>query len=158
MRRALAALVVTAAAVVWLVRYETRPPRSFNPESALAARRPASHQRGRDAPKRSGVAPGTPGTHTAAGPVDQTPFTVIQVQATLRGRRLVGVQTLELAGNDPHTEALNARAEPILRAEALRAGSARVDAVSGATYTSRSWRRSLQQAIDAARSRPGATG
>ena len=38
-----------------------------------------------------------------------------------------------LTGDGPHTEALNARAEPLLRASALKAGSADVDAVSGAT-------------------------
>jgi uncharacterized protein with FMN-binding domain len=55
-----------------------------------------------------------------------------------------------LTGDGPHTHALNARAEPLLRASALKAGSADVDAVSGATYTSRSWKQSLQAAIDKA--------
>ena len=148
MARALAVLAVTAAAVVALARYETHPPRKLNPlreeRRAAAAQRPAG-------PPRSGVRPGTPGTRTGSGPLLQTPFTVIRVRAVLRGARLVGVETTELTGSDPHTEALNARAEPILRAEALRAGSAKVHAVSGATYTSESWRRSLQAAIDAAR-------
>jgi uncharacterized protein with FMN-binding domain len=96
------------------------------------------------------VRAGTPGTRSGVGPLLATPFTTIQVRAVLRGTRLVGVETVTLSGSDPHTEALNARAEPLLRAEALRAGSADVDAVSGATYTSRSWRDSLQAAIDRA--------
>jgi uncharacterized protein with FMN-binding domain len=65
----------------------------------------------------------------------------------VRGRRLVGVQTVALSGDGPHTQALNARAEPILRREALRAGSADVDTVSGATATSLVWIRSLRGAI-----------
>ena len=36
------------------------------------------------------------------------------------------------------TQAINARAEPILRAEALKAGSANIDVVAGAKYTSQS--------------------
>ena len=64
------------------------------------------------------------------------------------------METVELTGDGPHTEALNARAEPILRAEALQAGSADIDVVTGATYTSESWRDSLQAAIDAARGQP----
>ena len=39
----------------------------------------------------------------------------------------------------------------ILREEALRAGSADIDVVTGATYTSRSYRLALQSAIDRAR-------
>jgi uncharacterized protein with FMN-binding domain len=166
MRRALAALAVTALAVVLLARYETHPPKELNPESALrgaggpaiareGASRPAT-AREAPPPARSGVAPGAPGTRSATGPTMMTPFSVIQVRATVRGRRLVGVETLLLTGSDAHTNALNARAEPILRAEALRAGSADVDVVSGATYTSEHWRDSLGAAIAAARRRHGA--
>jgi uncharacterized protein with FMN-binding domain len=63
------------------------------------------------------------------------------------------VETVELTGENARTEAINARAEPILREEALRAGSADIDVVTGATYTSRSYRKSLQAAIDKARAR-----
>jgi uncharacterized protein with FMN-binding domain len=142
MRRAVAALVVTAAAVVLLARYETQPPRTRNPNSAL---RPAATAT--PAPQ----ATPRPGETTATGPAVTTPFSVIQVRATLTRGRLTGVETVALTGDGPHTDALNARAEPILRAEALRAGSADIDVVTGATYTSESWRDSLQAAIDAAR-------
>ena len=75
------------------------------------------------------------------------------MRVTLTGRRVTGVQTLSLTltGADAHTRAINARAEPILRREALRAGSADIDTVSGATYTSESWIESLRSAIRAAR-------
>ena len=61
------------------------------------------------------------------------------------------METVALSGDGPHTEALNARAEPILRAEALRAGSADIDVVTGATSTSEVWIESLRGAIRAAR-------
>ena len=138
MRRVFAALVVTAVAVVLLARYDTHPPRTRNPNSAL---RPAATAA--PTPRR--------GEKSATGPVITTPFSVIQVRATLTGGRLTGVETVELSGDGPHTEALNARAEPILREEALKAGSADIDVVTGATYTSESWRDSLQAAIDSAR-------
>ena len=73
------------------------------------------------------------------------------MQATLHRGKLIDVQTLSLTGSDTHTQALNARAEPILREEALEAGSADIDVVTGATYTSESWRDSLAAAIEAAR-------
>jgi uncharacterized protein with FMN-binding domain len=80
-----------------------------------------------------------------------TPFSLVQVRVTLTYGRLTDVQTVALTGDGPHTQALNARAEPILRREALRAHSARIDAVSGATYTSRVWIDSLRAAIERAR-------
>jgi len=144
MRRAALALLVTAVAVVLLARYDTEPPVTRNPESAL---RPAATPRALARP-----APPAPGTRTAVGPARVTPFSVIQVQATVaRDGRLVGVETVALSGDGPHTEALNARAEPILREEALRAGSADVDVVSGATSTSEIWIESLRGAIRRAR-------
>jgi uncharacterized protein with FMN-binding domain len=39
---------------------------------------------------------------------------------------------------------------PVLRREALQRQSAEIDTVSGATYTSDGYRRSLQAALDAA--------
>ena len=145
MRKALAALAVTAVAVVLLVRYDTHPPRTLNPRSAL---RPEATRAVADAKPAATPAPGT---ESATGPLIMTPFSAIQVRATLTHGRLTGVDTVLLTGDGPHTRALTARAEPLLRAAALRKASADVDVVSGATYTSESWRESLRKAIVAAR-------
>ena len=145
MRRALAAVVVTAVAVVLLAGYDTKPPRTVNPNSAL---RPIATPRALERPRPT---PAPPGSKTGTGPVVATPFSVIQVRATLTKGRLTSVETIALSGDGPHTEALNARAEPILREEALRAGSADIDVVSGATSTSESWIESLRAAIREAR-------
>jgi uncharacterized protein with FMN-binding domain len=145
MRRAVPVLLVTAVAVVALARYETSPPRTVNPNAARLP--PAIAKRARSPIPT----PLPPGTTTATGPAMTTPFSVIQVRATLTHGRLTGVETVALSGDGPHTQALNARAEPILRAEALRAGSADIDVVSGATSTSRIWIESLRGAIREAR-------
>jgi uncharacterized protein with FMN-binding domain len=148
MRRAFLALALTAAAVVALVRFHTAPPRTVNPLSALH-RGPAGNPRpALHAPRPE---PPRPGVRTATSPPMTTPFSLVQVQATLTHGRLTGVLTVALTGDGPHTQALNARAEPILRREALQAHSAHIDAVSGATYTSRVWIQSLREAIEAAR-------
>jgi uncharacterized protein with FMN-binding domain len=136
--RAATALAVTAIAVVLLARYETHPPRTVNPNSPLRVPKAIA---------RPAATPLPPGTKVGTGPAMTTPFSVVQVRAFLTGGRLTGVQTIALTGDGPHTQAINARAEPILRAEALRAGSAHVHAVSGATYTSRVWTASLKAAI-----------
>jgi uncharacterized protein with FMN-binding domain len=80
-----------------------------------------------------------------------TPFSFMQVRVTFTGRQLTRVETVELTGTGARTQAINARAEPVLREEALRAGSADIDVVTGATYTSQSYRKALQSAIDKAR-------
>ena len=46
----------------------------------------------------------------------------IQVRVTFTGRELTRVETVEMTGTGARTQAINARAEPRLRAEALRAG------------------------------------
>jgi uncharacterized protein with FMN-binding domain len=134
-KRAVAALIVTAVAVVLLVRYETHPPAKPPPPEKRAAA---------PAPRKPGVKVGT-------GPLLTTPFSSIQVRAELTRGRLTGVETLSLTGADAQTNEINGRAEPILRREALRAGSADIDVVSGATYTSESWIESLRAAMRVAR-------
>ena len=152
MPKAILALVITVVAVVLLAGYDTHLP---VPRELDSARERAAIRRANLRPRpleRGRTREGAPAV-TATGPMITTPFSVIQVQATLTEGRLTGVRTVLLSGDGPHTDALNARAEPILRREALEARSARVDVVSGATYTSESWRDSLQAAIDAARRR-----
>jgi uncharacterized protein with FMN-binding domain len=134
MRRALVALVLTGAVVVWLARYETHPP--------APPKRPK--------PRSAG--------HVVAGPIFTTPFSAIQVGVVVEHGKVTGVKTLILTGDGAHTQALNARAEPLLRKRALAAGSAKFDAVSGATYTSESYKESLQGALDKARSIERRTG
>jgi uncharacterized protein with FMN-binding domain len=147
MPRAVPALIVTAVAVVLLARYRTEPPRTVNPNAGHQVPRAIAKKQ---QPPRATRTP-APGERSALGPAMTTPFSVIQVKATLTHGRLTGVETVSLSGDGPHTEALNARAEPILRAEALRAGSADIDVVSGATSTSKIWTESLRAAIREAR-------
>src|SRR4051812_45518237 len=147
MPRAALALVVTVVAVVLLARYQTEPPRTVNPDAGVKL--PRAVARARTAEPPAPAAP--PGSVSADGPAMTTPFSVIQVRATLLHGRLVGVTTISMSGDGPHPEALNARAEPILRAEALEARSADIDVVSGATSSSQIWIDSLRGAIRTAR-------
>ena len=136
MRRVAVALILTVAAVIALVSYRTHSPKR-------ASDRPPAHTR----PAR----PTVPGARAATGPAISTPYTTIQVRAFVRHGRLVDVREVLVANDNAHTKALNRRAIPILHEEALRAGSARIHTVSGATGTSASYISSLQSAIDQAR-------
>ena len=135
MRRTVVALIVTVAAVIALVGYRTHSPHR-------AAERP---------PARARPAANVPGAHAATGVAISTPYTTIQVRAFVRHGHLVGVREVLVANDNAHTKALNDRAIPILHEEALRAGSAHIHTVSGATGTSTSYISSLQSAIDRAR-------
>ena len=137
MRRAAVALIVTAAAVAAVASYRTHPPRrSHDRPPALARPTPRPHP---------------PGTRAATGVAISTPYTTIQVRAFVHLGRLIDVQEVMVENDNAHTKALNDRAVPILHEEVLRAGSAHVHTVSGATGTSTSYISSLQSAIDRAR-------
>ena len=138
MRRAVVALILTAVVVAGLVSYRTHPPRHRPPPRPAALKKPAPRAH-------------PPGTRAADGVAISTPFTTIQIRAFVRHGRLVDVQEVTVDNDNAHTQALNARAIPILHEEALRAGSADIHTVSGATGTSASYISSLQSAIDRAR-------
>jgi uncharacterized protein with FMN-binding domain len=92
--------------------------------------------------------PSTASSRTATGDAVDTPYGDAQVRVTVRNGRITRIEALRLQGNDPRSVEISTSAEPILRQEALRAQSAAIDAVSGATFTSESYVQSLQSALD----------
>jgi uncharacterized protein with FMN-binding domain len=148
-RRALPAALATVAVVALLAAVRPRP-------AALPSDRPPALEAGPTTKIVRGVSsrrPRRPGrVRTGLSAPFTTPFSFIQVRVTFTGRELTRVETVEMSGVGARTQAINTRAEPILRAEALRAdGRSDIDTVTGATYTSRSYRKALQSAIDRAR-------
>ncbi len=97
------------------------------------------------APVADSVADGT-----YVGAPDRNRWGTVQVQAVYSGGTLVDVQILQYPNADNKSVRINQRSLPTLVTEALTAQSGNVDTVSGATYTSNSYRSSLQSAIDAA--------
>jgi uncharacterized protein with FMN-binding domain len=85
------------------------------------------------------------------GPVVQTPFGNVQVKVTLQGGRIADVQGVQLPSGDGHSSQVSRYAAPRLRSAVLSAQSARVNTISGATYTSMAYLQSLQAALDKAR-------
>jgi uncharacterized protein with FMN-binding domain len=150
-RRAVPAAVAAAAVAALLADVRARPPvlAGSGDASSPPPRRVTVSQAA--VPRVSSRRPTSKGPTRTATQTATTPFSIISVRVTLTGDELTRVETVELTGDGARTQAINARAEPILREEALRAGSAKIDVVSGATYTSESYIRSLQSAIDRAR-------
>jgi uncharacterized protein with FMN-binding domain len=135
MKRAIAAIASTIAGLVLLLGFKTgNPP---------AASTPAA----RGTPAGPGTAPGS-GTHTVTGLAVPNPFGTVQVRVTADGRHILNVSAVQLPADTSYSAYLSASAGPQLRREALAAQSARIDVVSGATYTSDGYAQSLQSALD----------
>ncbi|MFI1921144.1 FMN-binding protein [Streptomyces sp. NPDC020377] len=90
------------------------------------------------------------GTRSLTGDSVQTRWGPVQVRVTLKGGRLTNVTAVTYPQENPRDQQINAYAIPQLTREALTAQSADIDTVSGATYTSDGYRRSLQSALDSA--------
>jgi len=92
------------------------------------------------------------GSRTIAftGAAEQTRYGVVQVKITVTGKKITNVAFVRLEAFDDHSARINSEAAPILLHETLTAQSARIDSVSGASYTSQGYLESLQSALDAA--------
>jgi uncharacterized protein with FMN-binding domain len=84
-------------------------------------------------------------TRNVSGPAVNTSEGVVQVQVTFQGTKITDIKALRAPNSNPTRMAL-----PLLRQSALKAQSADIDTVSGATATSEGYRQSLQAAIDGA--------
>lgn len=90
---------------------------------------------------------------TATGALEQIsdgdrPFGQIQVKATVKAGKVTAVSIVQLSPNDGRSSSIDEFAVPQLLRETLAAGSAKIDSVSGATYTSEAYATSLQAALD----------
>lgn len=87
---------------------------------------------------------------TFAGSVVQTRFGAVQVQITVKAGAIKEVTALQLTDDDRKSVQISNRAAPLLRAAVLKAQSAQVQTIGGATVTSDAYLSSLQAALDAA--------
>ncbi|MET7291162.1 FMN-binding protein [Streptomyces griseoloalbus] len=131
MKRALPVLVLTVAGLIPVWRYA---PAQETVTTEAAAPAPA--------PSVS-ASPGST-TRVVAGPTVDTEKGPVQVEVTLDGDRISAVRMLRQPDHPQTTAAV-----PTLIEETLKAQSADVDTVSGATVTSDGYRESLQAALDA---------
>ncbi|SEM91520.1 MULTISPECIES: FMN-binding protein [Cryobacterium] len=84
------------------------------------------------------------------GSVVATQFGNMQVSVTIVNGAITEVTPLQLTNRGGRSVAISNQAAPILRSEVLAAQSASVQNVSGATYTTQGYLRSLQSALDTA--------
>jgi uncharacterized protein with FMN-binding domain len=157
MRRPLVAVAGTVAGLAALLGYKSGPPPTrltTSPTTDAAPTDTTPSTTPPTAPPTARTSPTTapaPIRRTGTGPDVPNRFGDVQVRVTMSGGRLVDVTALVLPMDRARSAQISQEAAPILRSEALSAQSASIDIVSGATYTSESYARSLQGAIDAAR-------
>ncbi len=157
MRRAVVTSTATAAGILLLLSLKPhgsaaqgRPVISSDTSSPAAASPPASGPSGSSA-SAAASAPATSatsGTRTVTGNAIDTRYGPVQVRVTVAGSRITKVDVLQYPSESNRDAEINSYALPVLNQEAIAAQSAQVDAVSGATYTSDGYQRSLQSALD----------
>jgi uncharacterized protein with FMN-binding domain len=130
MRRVILAVTVTVAGLVALLSFKTH-----------------------SSAERAGVTPTTrptllPGERAIAGNVASTIYGPVQVQVLVKASKIVKVNILEQPSTTNMDIQIGQFAFPRLILETITSQSARIDSVSGATYTSGGYIKSLQSALD----------
>jgi uncharacterized protein with FMN-binding domain len=146
MRRAVLTLGCTAAGLAALLMLKTHsaaatPPAAGTPvtPAAPAAASPTLARSGASATAR-----------TVTGSVATTPYGPMQVRLTLDGQRITKVTVVRRTDDGTESQQIDSFAIPKLTGETIAAQGARIDAVSGASYTSSGYIQSLQSALDQA--------
>jgi uncharacterized protein with FMN-binding domain len=152
MRRVILAVTGTIAGLVALLSFKSHSPSvpvaattgtgsgSSSSSSSSATTVPGEF--------RSVAGPLTQGETTITGKVGNTVYGPVQVQLVVKSGKIVKVAILEQPMNTIHDIQIGEFAFPRLISETLAAQSAKIDAVSGASYTSAGYIASLQSAVD----------
>ena len=163
MRRAVIVLGTTAAGLAALLSFKTHSlaapapsapaPSTGMPQATASGAGPSStgatvRPAARATPKSTATAPAA--ARTVTGTVANTQYGPMQVQVTLAGTKITKVTVLQRTDDGAESDQIDANAIPKLTSETLAAQSARIDAVSGASYTSSGYIQSLQSALDQA--------
>lgn len=144
LRRIVLATAATVSGVVLLLSLKPHT----TPTVAGSATSPAPSSSSGTSSGSSGSSGSATGTRTLTGDAVQTRYGPVQVRVTLKNGKLTDVTAVAYPRNNPRDQQINSYAIPRLTREALTAQSADIDTVSGATYTSEGYRRSLQSALD----------
>jgi uncharacterized protein with FMN-binding domain len=146
MRRVILAVTGTVAGLVALLSFKTH---SAQPAGAALSGPPAQRGTGSTTTGSTTTTTALPaGERAIAGNVANTVYGPVQVQVVVKASKIVKVSILEQPSSTEHDLQIGQFAFPKLIAETLTSQSARIDSVSGATYTSGGYIASLQSALD----------
>ncbi|MFI8086919.1 FMN-binding protein [Streptomyces sp. NPDC086080] len=94
------------------------------------------------------------GDGTITGDASNTEYGAVQVRLTVSGGKITKAEAVQ-APKGGQSDQITSNSVPKLNQAAVAAQSADIDAVSGATYTSAGYKKSLQSALDKARAAAG---
>ncbi|MFD8706883.1 FMN-binding protein [Kitasatospora sp. NPDC059648] len=155
MRRAVVTSAATAAGVVLLLSLKPHEATGSAPVISSGSGSGSGTTGAADTSPAPSASPapaaGGGATRKVSGDTVNTRYGPVQVQVTLAGSRITSVDVVKYPTQDRRDREINADALPVLNQEAISAQNARIDAVSGATYTSDGYIRSLQSALDRAK-------
>ena len=163
MRRVILAVTGTIAGLVALLSFKSHVPSA--PVAATAggsggtAASSSSSSSSSSGSGQTEVVPGAfpqgsiarnllPGETAVDGKVANTAYGPVQIQLIQRDSKIVKVAVLVQPTNTLHDVQIGEFAFPKLISETLAAQNGKIDAVSGATYTSAGYIQSLQSALD----------
>jgi uncharacterized protein with FMN-binding domain len=146
MKRAPIVLSATVAGLAATLGFHAQSPAA--PSPAVATTTTAQTAAGTSATSASGSSSTASATRTVTSAVASNQYGNVQLKVTVKGGKITAIEAVQLPQNDPKSAEINAVAEPQLQASALAAQSANIDSVSGATYTSDSYKTALQSALD----------
>ena len=124
-------------------------PASKTSHAAQHRRAPAGGTRAAH-PKAGPAAGGTAATVTTQGALERYGYGELAARVSISGGRITGIAVPVLRTAEQYSQQLAVQVVPTLRSEVLAAQSARINAVSGATYTSQAYALSVQAALDKA--------
>lgn len=150
MRRAILALGSTIAGIAVLLSFKTHSTATTGASASAGGAADAAGAGAAATPGPSRKAKGTK-RRTVTGNVAETLRGPMQVELTLAGQRITKVTMLQRTNSGAESDAIDATAIPKLISETLAAQSTHIDAVSGASYTSKGYLQSLQSALDKVR-------
>jgi uncharacterized protein with FMN-binding domain len=150
MKRAPIVLTSTVAGLAATVGFHAHQPSATPIASTAATDTTAAAAAAATSSGSTASTPSAPVSASITSAVEANQYGNVQLKVTVKAGRLTAVQAVQLPQNDGKSVQINAYAEPVLQHSALTAQNARIDAVSGATYTSESYKLALQSALDKA--------
>jgi hypothetical protein len=158
MRRVILAVTGTIAGLVALLTFKSHVPTvpvaatsgtggstsSSSTSGSASVTIPGEYPEGSLAGKLS------PGETAVTGKVANTVYGPVQIQLIVKNTKIVKVAVLQQPANTIHDIQIGEFAFPKLISETIAAQNGKIDAVSGASYTSAGYIRSLQSALDEA--------
>jgi uncharacterized protein with FMN-binding domain len=162
MKRVIASLFGTVAGLVMLLSFKTHSQATGTVAAAVTTTTGDTNgtgatSTGNGSSSSSGSSSGSSDSTTSStksgtytGDAVNTQWGPVQVQITVTNGKVTSANAVVYPNGNPRDQQINSYALPKLNSEAVRAGSAQIDMVSGATVTSTGYLGSLQSALDKA--------